>query len=178
MNRNNVIMIGLMVVIFSLAISFASAAPGFSKDNSSIVIKAGNPVYVGDSIKIKLVDSSDNPIANQSINVSITDEDNSSSPYSLVTNQKGVAKLKMDKEEGQYVIKADFNGTDEINGNSTSKKINVEEKAVEDETSSDDDPGAFYSAQAGRVIYTGEIQEGPDGHTYKHLGYNEWQQIG
>ena len=36
---------------------------------------------------------------------------------------------------------------------------------------------AFYSGQAGRTIYTGEVQEGPDGNWYQHVGYNEWVRI-
>ncbi|WP_299526203.1 hypothetical protein [uncultured Methanobrevibacter sp.] len=39
------------------------------------------------------------------------------------------------------------------------------------------DPGAFYSDQAGRTIYTGEIETGDDDHQWKHLGNNEWEKI-
>ena len=42
---------------------------------------------------------------------------------------------------------------------------------------SDNDAGAFYSKQEGRIIRTGEIHEGPDGNKYEHLGNNEWKQI-
>ena len=44
-------------------------------------------------------------------------------------------------------------------------------------SSSNYDSGAFYSAQEGRTIYTGEIHDAPDGHQYKHLGNNEWEKI-
>ena len=36
------------------------------------------------------------------------------------------------------------------------------------------DKGAFYSQQAGKTIYTGEVQLAPDGHYWKHMGNNEW----
>lgn len=45
------------------------------------------------------------------------------------------------------------------------------------DSSNSDDSGAFYSAQEGRIIYTGEIHDAPDGHQYKHLGNNEWEKI-
>lgn len=48
---------------------------------------------------------------------------------------------------------------------------------IKESSSSNDDPGAFYSKQSNSMIYTGDIKEGPDGHTYKHLGYNQWEQI-
>ena len=46
-----------------------------------------------------------------------------------------------------------------------------------DDSSTDIDDGAFYSEQAGRTIYTGEVQLGPDDHYWKHLGNNEWVMI-
>ena len=45
------------------------------------------------------------------------------------------------------------------------------------DSSNSDDSGAFYSAQEGRTICTGEIHDAPDGHQYKHLGNNEWEKI-
>ena len=48
---------------------------------------------------------------------------------------------------------------------------------IEESSSSNDDPGAFYSKQSNRMYYTGDIAPGPDGHNYKHLGYNQWEQI-
>ena len=42
---------------------------------------------------------------------------------------------------------------------------------------SDVDEGAFYSAQHGRTIYTGEIDYAPDEHYWRHLGNNEWERI-
>ena len=48
---------------------------------------------------------------------------------------------------------------------------------IEGVSSSNDDPGAFYSPQSNRMIYTGDTELAPDGHTYRHLGYNQWEQI-
>lgn len=42
---------------------------------------------------------------------------------------------------------------------------------------SDEDAGAFYSEQEGRIIRTGEIHEGPDGKKYEHLGNNQWAEV-
>jgi hypothetical protein len=48
---------------------------------------------------------------------------------------------------------------------------------IKDSSATNDDPGAFYSAQSNSMIYTGDVQEGPDGHTYRHLGHNQWEQV-
>lgn len=50
------------------------------------------------------------------------------------------------------------------------------ETQSESSSSQESDPGAFYSAQSEKMIYTGDIQE-MEGHHYKHLGNNKWEQI-
>lgn len=58
------------------------------------------------------------------------------------------------------------------NGNVTAVSVTVAEHSA-----SSGDAGAFYSYQDGRTIHTGEVQLAPDGHHWKHLGYNEWVKI-
>ncbi len=75
------------------------------------------------------------------------------------------------------------NNTIETNKTSQSNTVTVEsvtsdnsETQSESSSSQESDPGAFYSAQSEKMIYTGDIQE-LEGHHYKHLGYNKWEQI-
>lgn len=38
--------------------------------------------------------------------------------------------------------------------------------------------GHFTADKVMKMIYTGDVKVGPDGHTrYKHLGYNEWEML-
>lgn len=62
------------------------------------------------------------------------------------------------------------------NGTVTAESITVAQHSAATASSSYDS-GAFYSEQSGRTIYTGEIQDGPDGHKWKHLGNNQWVKI-
>ena len=62
----------------------------------------------------------------------------------------------------------------EGNGTVTAKSIT---RAQHSAASANYDSGAFYSEQAGRTIYTGEVQLAPDDHHWKHLGNNEWVRI-
>lgn len=59
------------------------------------------------------------------------------------------------------------------NGTVTAESITIAQHSA----NSNYDSGAFYSAQSGRTIYTGEIHDGPDGHKWKHLGNNKWVKI-
>ena len=133
MDRNKLIIAGLIVVIVILAIGVFMAMPGTAKENTKLTVKAESPIHEGDTINIKLTDGNNTPIANQTVNVTITDKNNASSYYSVVTNAKGVGKLKLDKSEGKYSVHCVYAGNDKYNGNDTSKKITVEKESVKTE---------------------------------------------
>ena len=61
------------------------------------------------------------------------------------------------------------------NGTVTAESITIAQHSATSSTNSD--PGAFYSYQDGRTVYTGEINLAPDGHHWKHLGNNKWVKI-
>lgn len=171
MTRNRLIIGGLVVLVLILTVGMVAGLSDSAKTDTKLKVKAVSPIHEGDKIKIKLTDSNNTPISNKTVKVTITDKNTKKSfNYSVVTNGKGVGKLKIDKGEGKYVIKCKFEGDDMYNGNKTSKKITVEEEEVSD-------PGAFYSEQEGRVIYTGEIHDAPDGNRYEHVGNNEWVMV-
>ena len=125
-----------------------------------------------------MTDANGTAIANQTVNITITDNDKSNSYYSVITNEKGIGKLKLDKDAGKYNVTISYGGNDNYNRCNATKKIAIEEKVVEAQTTSSSssdssssyDSGAFYSPQAGRVIETGEIQEDPGGTKMRHLG--------
>lgn len=174
MNRNKLIIAAVLILIAILTVGMVAGFSDSKKTDTKLKIKVKSPIHEGDKVKIMLTDINGTPLANKTVNVTITDSDNDTSNRSLATNAKGIAKLKVNKDEGEYVIKCSFGGDDMYNGNETKKKINVEEEVVEEEVS---DPGAFYSEQEGRVIYTGEVHDAPDGNRYEHLGNNEWVRV-
>lgn len=169
MNKNKLMIGALIVLIAVLSVGMVMGVSD-SKVNTKLKIKADSPIHEGDIIKVKLTDVKNNPIANKTINITITDEDNDSSNYTVVTSTYGNGKLKVDKGAGEYKVKCKFAGDNKYKASKKTKEITVEEEE-------DNDDGAFYSEQAGRVIYTGEVQEGPDGNWYQHVGYNEWVQV-
>ena len=176
MERNNIIILVLIIIAVALLLGIMMAVmPNMGKQDTILKFKGDSTLTEGDYIKFKLTDANGTALANQELIITVKGADKSSDRHSVVTNSKGVGKLKMDSGPGEYKVTVSYKGNDSYNACNTTKKVTVEEEVVEAETNYD--PGAFYSEQAGRVIYTGEIQDAPDGHKWKHLGYNEWVKV-
>lgn len=172
MDRNKIIILALIAVITVLLIGIVAVMPNMNKMDSNLKFKSNTTLNEGNSLKVKLTDSNGTAIANQNVNVTITDKNKASSYYSVVTDEKGVGKLKLDKSPGKYSVTLNYAGNDAYNACNATKKVTIENEVVEAEPASsatNPDPGAFYSAQAGRVIYTGEVMDMPGG-KYGHLG--------
>lgn len=180
MDRNKIIIIALIAVIAILLIGIAVVMPGFGKEQSNVAIKSNDTISQGESIEIELTDVNGTPINNETVNVTVTDENGTEEiSVEVVTDDEGIAEVEIDNEQeaGNYTVECTFEGNDNFTEDSVTQEIEIVEEDSDNDTSEDVDYGAFYSEQAGRVIYTGEIQEGPDGHRYRHLGYNEWEMV-
>ncbi len=182
MDRNKIIIIALIAIIAVLIISISAAIlPDFGKDKSNITIKSNDTISQGDSIKIELTDVNGTPIDNETVNVTIEKDNKTVEKKAVLTDKKGVAKVEMDDDPGNYTVNCTFTGNDNFTENTSSVEVEIKEPETDDTPEPQDedtgDPGAFYSEQEGRVIYTGEIHDAPDGHRYKHLGYNEWEMV-
>lgn len=180
MKRNKVVIAIFIVLIIALSIGAASAFSLFGKEDAKLVITGNDTLNKGDDLNITLTKVDGKPINNATISIVITGENGTNQTLTNVTNASGIAKFKIDKDAGSYIVNCTFAGDDKFNANNTSKNLTIkdveEDVEIPDDTE-DDDPGAFYSEQEGRVIYTGEIHEGPDGNRYRHMGYNEWQLV-
>ena len=126
MDKNKLIMLILVIIIAILAAGLVmSNMHSFEKKQTKLTITGNSSISKGDSIKVKLTDLNDTPIANQTVNITVTGKDNTSEYFSVVTNDKGVGKLKMDKDAGSYKINCTYGGNDKYVGNSSSKEIKI-----------------------------------------------------
>ena len=57
--------------------------------------------------------------------MTITDKDNANSYYSVVTDDNGIGKLKLDKDAGNYVVTISYGGNDNYNGCNASEHITI-----------------------------------------------------
>lgn len=178
MDKNKMIIIALIAIIAILIIGLAVVMPGFGKEKANVTIKSNDTISQGESIEIELTDVNGTPIDNETVNVTLTDENGTEEiNVEVVTDDDGVAEVEVDdkQEAGNYTVECTFEGNDNFTEDTATQEIEIVEDAQD--TYEEVDDGAFYSGQEGRIIYTGEIHEGPDGHRYRHLGYNEWEMV-
>ena len=172
--RKEIIMVLLLALIISLSVSAASAFSLFGKENTKLAVICDDSIDPGDDLKVNLTKNNGNPVDNVTVNVTLTDSDGLNKTFSILTNKSGIAKLQLN-DSGKYSVNCTFAGNDNLKASNATKNVTV--NYIEEDSDEYYDYGAFYSEQAGRVIYTGEIHEGPDGCRYEHLGYNEWRRI-
>lgn len=132
MEKNRIIIIALIVIIVALLVGLAAMmVPNMGKQDSKLTFKGNSTLVQGDSLKIKLTDANGTAIANQTVNVTITNKDGTVDYHSVVTNAKGVGTLKVDKDAGKYDVTIMYGGNDNYNGCNATKKITIEEKVAE-----------------------------------------------
>lgn len=171
MDKNKIIIIVLIAVIAVLAVGVFSLS-NHQKVDTEVKISVDKPVYEGDSIKIKLTDANGTGINDETVNITVTDKDDTNSYYSVKTNKKGVAKFKMDKKPGKYSVNCSYGGNDNYSASSAVKKIKIKKEVVQAETSQDSSDDYVYSAQDGRnVKASGEWSTDSTGNRiYKYQG--------
>ena len=184
MDTKKIIIAALIVIIVVILIAMAASMFNLSKQDTELKFKGNSTLTEGEYLKVKLTDINGTALESQTVNITVTDKDNAKSYFTVETNEDGVGKLKMDKEAGEYSVTISYGGNDKYNPSNATKKITVEEKveevqasapaASQESSSSDVDSGAFYSRQAGKVIETGEVMDGPGG-KMRHLGNNKWE---
>ena len=169
----------LLIIIVALAAGIGAVLLNQTHEKQPVKIKitSDSSQYEDDAkVELKLTDLNGTSVSDEIVNITITDSKGKVVVDDVVkTNSKGSANLKLDLKKGSYTVNVTYDGNDNYTANSTVKKISIKEEEVA--TTPNIDAGAFYSPQAGKTIYTGEIQDAPDGHKYKHLGNNQWQQV-
>lgn len=137
MDRNILIIIGLIIVILALLIGIGvTTIQPPAKEEAILTIMNNDTIYEGDSIKFKLTDVNGTPLSSQSVNVTIADENGATDSYSVVTNTEGIGALAFNKTVGKYTVNCTFAGNDDFDRCNVTKKLTVEEKAAVAEVSS------------------------------------------
>ena len=131
MDKNKMIILALIVVIAALLVGMAAMMmPNMGKQDTKLKFKSNSTLTEGDSLKVKLTDANGTAVANQTVNIIITNK-NKSTNHSVVTNEKGVGTLKMDNDAGKYNVTVSYGGNDKYKGCNVTKKITIEEKVAE-----------------------------------------------
>ena len=133
MEKNKIIIIALIAIIAALLVGIFAMMPNTNKEDTKLTFEGNSTITEGDSIKIKLTDANGTAIANQTVNVTVTDKDNSTDYHSVVTNADGIGTLNLDKSAGEYEVTINYSGNDGYNGCNATQKITIKEEVVEAE---------------------------------------------
>lgn len=128
MEENRIIIILLCVIIAILVVGVVVFSQ-VTKEDTNLAI-ADKSINVGDSLVVKLTDSNGKAIANQTVNIKLTDKDGTVMNEDLTTNSKGKAKFKME-EKGKYSVECKFDGNGQYASSSTAGKISVKKATTE-----------------------------------------------
>lgn len=121
----------LIVIIIALLIGVVAMMPSMNKQDTNLTFKGKSEITEGGSLKVKLTDANGTVIANQTVNVTLTDKDKTDSYYSVITNENGTGTLKLDKSHGKYDVTISYGGNDKYKASNATKKITIEKKVVE-----------------------------------------------
>ena len=143
---NNKIIIGVLVaIIITLLIGILLTMPNFTKTDSILEITGNSTIVEGDSLQIRLTDANGTALANQTVNVTVTDSNKTSEHHSLITDDDGIGELKLENDAGEYGIDVSYGGNGKYNGCNANKTIEIEQKEVEAQTTSSSSSSLPYS---------------------------------
>ena len=186
-NKNIIIILVVVIIILAAAIGFAMFNSMHAKESTKIKITSDKEQYEGGELAVQLTDLNKTPLSKEVVNITVTNSKGKVVVDDVVkTNSKGKAKLNLDLKKGKYNVTVTYGGNENYTGNNTTQKLTIKEKVVEAESasssssssssSSNYDSGAFYSRQAGKTIYTGQVMDTPAG-KMRHLGNDKWEPV-
>ena len=178
MENNKTVIILLCVIIAILIVGIVMFSPLMAKEKSNLSI-SDKELNVGDSLTVKLTDENGEPIANQTVKITLTDKDGVTIDEDATTNSKGKAKLKVD-EKGKYSVECKFDGDSKYASSSASGNLTVKKattKVVDEEKTNNYDSVSGLSDDG----YSYYPEYGPEvdsqGVTREYAIANNWHYI-
>ena len=113
----------MIVIIAALLVGVVAMMPNTKKQDTKLTFESNATLTEGDSIKIKLTDVNGTAIANQKVNITITDKNNASDYHSVVTDEDGGGKIKLDKEPGEYTVTISYDGNDNYTASNATQNL-------------------------------------------------------
>ena len=123
-NNRIIIIILLLVIIIALLACILTVMPNMNKQDVKLAFISDSTINEGDSIEIQLTDMNGTPLANQSLNVTVTDG-NKTDYHSILTNGDGKATLDIDKSAGDYGVSVRYGGNSNYRQSSISQNVTV-----------------------------------------------------
>ena len=159
MDKNKIVILVLSIIVIALVVGIFALMPNMSKHDTNLTFKSNSTITEGGSIKILLSDINGTPLKNQTVNITIVSKDKSKEYHSVVTNNNGTAKLKVNNGAGEYKVELNYGGNGSYNGCNLTKKLKIEEKVEQVEyTSSSGDSSSSQSQTYASGLTDEEIE--------------------
>ncbi len=144
MDLNKIIAILAVILIALIVTGAVMFNPIQSKTDSMIGVTSSSEMSIGDTFSIKLTNEHNTPIANQTVNVSIGENN-----YRITTDSNGDASFQLTNlSAGNYDVKINYGGNEAFNPSNTTQKIVIKE--VQKESSS---PKEYYDSQGHQIVF-------------------------
>ena len=144
MDLNKIIAILAVILIALIVAGAVMFNPIQSKTDSMIVVTSSGELSTGDAFSIKLTDVNNTPIANQTVNIIIGQNN-----YTVTTDANGDASFQLsDLSGGTYDVKVTYGGNEAFNPSNTTQTIEIKE--VQKESSSSKE---YYDSQGHRIVF-------------------------
>ena len=178
METKNLIIICITAIILVLIAVGAIFIMSHNPVKTSLNLNIDSPIYINDSISIKLVDNESNTLVNKTININLTNSDKKEYIKSVETNENGIAKYKLNLPKGDYKLNASFSEEGYVDSYATDsfelKKHEVKKASTPTpQYTSKGDP--LYAANGAKFVgYAGDgswANYYKDGHYYDVDGY-------
>ena len=131
MDKDKIIICVLVAIVIVLLVGLVAVMPHENKQNTNLTFLNGQELNEGDSIQIKLTDANGTALANQTVNITVTDKDRISDYHSVVTNEEGIGTLKLNKSAGEYNITISYGGNDKYLNSSSTQQVTVKQTVAE-----------------------------------------------
>lgn len=123
---NKIIILVCVVVLIVVGVACASIFTN-TQEESSLAITSNATLYDGDNCTVKLTNDENIGIANKTINVTLTNENGTSTNFEYVTDNEGVISFNI-SDVGNYSIKCVFDGDDNYKSSNASQDVSVKQK--------------------------------------------------
>ena len=125
MENNKLIIIALLVIIIALLACILAVMPNMNKQDVKLTFRSDSAINEGDSIEIQLTDVNGTPLVNQTLNVTVTDENKTNDNHAILTNEEGVGTLSLDKSPGDYSVSVRYGGNSNYKESTISQNVTV-----------------------------------------------------
>lgn len=125
MNKENITYIGIIIGALIVLAIVSIYAMGYSQEKTNLEITTDSNLHNGDLFTLKLTGAYNNPIADKSVEIIVTDALGEKNCFNATTDETGEISFGMNVTPGVYTIDCVFCEDNNYMSSNTSQNISV-----------------------------------------------------